>query len=34
MIKFIISQRIKSFNDYYFDVEAKKTNNKIISIIR
>lgn len=34
MIKFKISQRIKYFNDCYFDVEAKKVNNKIVIIIK
>jgi len=33
MIKFIISQRIKPFNDCYFDVEAIKVNNKIVTIM-
>jgi len=34
MIKFIISQRIKYFNGSYLDIEAKKVNNKIVTIVR
>ena len=33
MIKFIISQRIKYFNGGHLDIEARKANNKIVTIM-
>lgn len=29
MIKFILNQRVKRFNNYYFDIEAKKQIAKL-----